>query len=71
MDVEVGEVAVADRDEVAERTEVGLQIRHSFAVAGDGDGQFRRRAGNEVTVEVTSYPSTPVSFDGAGSAPGR
>ena len=40
VDMEVGEVAVADRDEVAERAEVGLQIGHRFAVAGDGDGQL-------------------------------
>ena len=71
MDVEVGEVAVADRHEVAERTEVGLQIGHGLTVAGDGDGQLGLGAGDQLPSNDTSNPSTLVSLDGAGSATGR
>ena len=77
VDVEVGEVAVPDRDEVAERPEVRLQIGHRFTVAADRDGQFGLGAGDQLAVEGHVEPvdarlaSTVPAALPAGSRRGR
>ena len=77
VDVEVGEVAVADRDQVAECTEVGLQVGDRFAVAGDGDGQFRLGAGDQLPAERHVEPvdaglgTTALGAASGGSRRGR
>src|SRR5699024_3934006 len=52
MDVQVGDMSFAERDEVPERTEIRLQRRDGLPISGDGNGQLARRAGNQITLEL-------------------
>ena len=54
--VQVGEVAVAERDEVAERAEVRLERRDRLAVPRDLERQARGRADLEAPVERDVVP---------------
>ena len=47
VDVEVGEITVADGDEVAECAEVRLEVGDRLPVAADGHGELGLGAGDE------------------------
>src|SRR5690606_42109723 len=51
VDVEVGEVAGAQGDQVIVGAEVGLKVGDRTAVPADGEGEFGRLTGVQVAVE--------------------
>ena len=51
VDVQVGEVAGAQGDQVAVCAEVGLEVGDGLAVPGDVQLQFARRAGAQAAVQ--------------------
>src|SRR5699024_3703252 len=62
VNVQVGQIALSQRDQVAVRAEVGLECGDRLAVALYGGCQFARASGGEVTIEGDGVP---VDLDGA------
>ena len=75
VDVEVAQVAGADRDEVAEGAEVGLEVGHRLAVELDARGEHGARARRGVALEGDGVGALGVSTvavrSSAGSGRGR
>ncbi len=67
VDVQVGEIAIAEGDKVPERAQVRLQCGDRLAVTGDGDRQLRRGAGDKITL----HSNVEAVDGGLGDRPGR